>query len=150
MSKTRIFLLITWITGFASFQTIKAVNAVEPEQSFKIPPVPVIFLTDTLPPSIGVDTPRECIKTYLLADPPGADSVKKRKLISALLAFPFPFGFVGAHRVMLGTGPWVPVVYVATLGGCFGLLPLIDFCFITFSKDITPYENNTHIFMWIK
>jgi hypothetical protein len=36
------------------------------------------------------------------------------------------------------------------LGGCFGLLPLIDFCFITFSKDITPYENNSHIFMWIK
>ena len=78
------------------------------------------------------------------------DPIKKKKFISALFALPFPFGFVGAHRVILGTGPWVPVVYVATLGGCFGLLPLIDFCFITFSKDITPFENNSHIFMWIK
>ena len=75
---------------------------------------------------------------------------KKKKIVSAIFAFPFPFGFMGAHRVMLGTSPWVPVVYVATFGGCFGLLPLIDFCVITFSKDIEQYENNPHIFMWVK
>ena len=76
--------------------------------------------------------------------------IKKRKIISAMLAFPFPLGFMGAHRVMLGCKPWVPVVYVATFGGCFGLLPLIDFCAIVFSKDIEQYENNPHIFMWMK
>ena len=53
--------------------------------------------------------------------------VNKKKFISALFAFPFPLGFMGAHRVMLGTKPWVPVVYAATFGGCFGVLPLIDF-----------------------
>jgi TM2 domain-containing membrane protein YozV len=74
----------------------------------------------------------------------------KKKFVSALLAFPFPFGFVGAHRVMLGCKPWVPVVYVATFGGCFGILPLIDFCVIVFSKDLAPYENNPDIFMWVK
>ncbi len=74
----------------------------------------------------------------------------KKKLISSIFAFPFPFGFMGAHRVMLGTKPWVPVFYVATCGGCFGLLPLIDFFAITLSKDIAPYENNPHIFMWMK
>lgn len=78
------------------------------------------------------------------------DEKTKKKFISALFAFPFPLGFMGAHRVMLGTKPWVPVVYVATFGGCFGILPLIDFCVITFSKDITPYENNPNIFMWMK
>jgi TM2 domain-containing membrane protein YozV len=75
---------------------------------------------------------------------------KKKKIVSAIFAFPFPFGFMGAHRVMLGTSPWVPVVYVATFGGCFGLLPLIDFFVITFTKDIEQYENNPHIFMWVK
>jgi TM2 domain-containing membrane protein YozV len=75
---------------------------------------------------------------------------KKKRFVSAICAFPFPFGFVGAHRVMLGTKPWIPVVYVATFGGCFGLLPLIDFCVITFSKNLEQYENNPHLFMWIK
>jgi|GEM_PF-1118555 len=76
------------------------------------------------------------------------DNQKKRRL--ALFAFPFPFGLVAAHRVMLGTKPWVPIVYIATFGGCFGILPLIDFCVILCSKDITQYENNPNIFMWIK
>lgn len=78
------------------------------------------------------------------------DTAKHKKLVSALFAFPFPFGFMGAHRVMLGTKPWVPVVYVVTLGGCFGLLPLIDFCVLSFSKDISEFENNPNVFMWIK
>ncbi|MCW3084832.1 MAG: hypothetical protein JWP12_2198 [Bacteroidetes bacterium] len=81
---------------------------------------------------------------------PKPDAEKKQKIISAMLAFPFPFGFMGAHRVMLGCKPWIPVVYVATFGGCFGLLPLIDFCVILCSKDIKQYENNPHIFMWLK
>jgi TM2 domain-containing membrane protein YozV len=75
---------------------------------------------------------------------------EKKRWVAAITAFPFPFGFVGAHRIMLGTKPWVPIVYIATFGGCFGLLPLIDFCVILFSKDIQQYENNPNIFMWIK
>jgi TM2 domain-containing membrane protein YozV len=134
MSKTRIFLLIAWITGFASFKT-QAADIVQQKN---------ILSTDT----IHIASKRfNHTQLAAIAIP---DSIKKKKFISALLAMPFPLGFVGAHRVMLGSGPWVPVVYVATLGGCFGLLPLIDFCFIIFSKDITPYENNNHIFMWIK
>jgi TM2 domain-containing membrane protein YozV len=78
------------------------------------------------------------------------DPENKKRLISAMLAFPFPFGFMGAHRVMLGCEPWVPIVYMATFGGCFGVLPMIDFCAILFTKDIKQYENNPHIFMWLK
>lgn len=86
--------------------------------------------------------------TILLSADIGPD--KKKKIISAMLAFPFPFGFMGAHRVMLGCKPWIPVVYMATFGGCFGLLPMIDFCVILFSKDIAQFENNPHVFMWLK
>jgi hypothetical protein len=76
--------------------------------------------------------------------------LRKKKLISAMLAFPFPFGFMGAHRVMLGGKPWIPVVYMATFGGCFGVLPMMDFCAILLTKDISRFENNPHVFMWLK
>lgn len=75
---------------------------------------------------------------------------KKKKILAGFLSFPFPLGFLGAHRIMMGTKPWVPIAYVATFGGCFGLLPLVDFCVIMFSDNIEQYENNPNIFMWIK
>ncbi len=74
---------------------------------------------------------------------------KNKKLIAALLAFPFPFGIVGLHRIYLGTSPHVPLVYIATLGGGFGLIPLIDFFVILFEKDIEQFMNNNRVFMWI-
>lgn len=143
MSKTGLFLLLAIITGFASFQKATASTLSCKYQQL---PDTIVSVTDTV-----YLVSKEMVGTGLLQTP-GAppDSTRKKKIISALFALPFPCGFVGAHRVMLGTNPWIPVVYVATFGGCFGLLPLIDFCFITFSKDITPYENNPHVFMWIK
>lgn len=78
------------------------------------------------------------------------DTLIRKKIISAICAFPFPFGFVGMHRVMLGTKPWIPVVYVATFGGGFGILPMIDFFVIIFKKDIGQLENCPNLFMWTK
>lgn len=104
----------------------------------------VLFRGDTILLSHGKDS------IAFVSPGISKDSTKQKKLVSALFAFPFPFGFMGAHRVMLGTKPWVPVVYVVTLGGCFGLLPLIDFCVLSFSKDISEFENNPNVFMWIK
>lgn len=90
------------------------------------------------------------LRTEMELAEPVKDSLRKKRFVSAVMALPFPFGFVGAHRVMLGTKPWVPVVYIATFGGCFGLLPLVDFFVIVFSKDIEQYENNPNVFMWMK
>lgn len=59
-------------------------------------------------------------------------------------------GFFGMHRLYLGTDVKVPIIYVATFGGGFGLLPLIDLMHILFTKDLEPYKNNTKVFMWIK
>ncbi len=73
-----------------------------------------------------------------------------KRITAAVLAFPFPFGMVGLHRIYLGTKPYVPVAYIASLGGVFGVLPFIDFCAISFGKDFDHYRNNGKVFMWIK
>jgi TM2 domain-containing membrane protein YozV len=73
-----------------------------------------------------------------------------KKITSAVLAFPFPFGIVGLHRIYLGTKPHVPVVYIASLGGVFGVLPFIDFCAIIFDKDFDSYRDNGKVLMWVK
>lgn len=78
------------------------------------------------------------------------NQINNRKLTAALLAFPFPFGIVGLHRIYLGTKPYVPVVYIATLGGVFGILPLIDFFAIIFDKDFEGYNENGKVLMWVK
>ncbi|MBX3163757.1 MAG: TM2 domain-containing protein [Bacteroidetes bacterium] len=77
------------------------------------------------------------------------DSTKSKHLTAAALAFPFPFGIVGLHRIYLGCAPYVPIVYIATLGGMFGVLPFIDFCVLLVKKKIDKYMNNKKVFMWI-
>jgi len=59
-------------------------------------------------------------------------------------------GVVGGHRMALGTKPIVPIFYAITLGGGFFLLPAIDFFVILFSKDISKYQNNDKIIMWLE
>jgi TM2 domain-containing membrane protein YozV len=73
-----------------------------------------------------------------------------KRITAAVLAFPFPFGIVGLHRIYLGTKPYVPVTYIATLGGVLGILPFIDFCVIAFDKDFDSYRDNGKVLMWVK
>ncbi|HWY98310.1 MAG TPA: TM2 domain-containing protein [Bacteroidia bacterium] len=81
-----------------------------------------------------------------------ADTVKtkKSKLIAALLAFPFPCGVIGLHRAYLHSAGGMPLVYVATIGGGFGILPFIDFVLIVLNKDVNHYAYNTRLFMWTR
>jgi len=73
-----------------------------------------------------------------------------KRITAAVLAFPFPFGIVGLHRIYLGSKPYVPVAYIASLGGVFGILPFIDFCAITFDgKNFEHYKDNGQVFMWL-
>ncbi|HXC04018.1 MAG TPA: hypothetical protein VNZ86_04650 [Bacteroidia bacterium] len=76
--------------------------------------------------------------------------LNRKRFIAAVLAFPLPTGFLGAHRIFLGTNPYIPVTYVATLGGCLGIIPTIDFFVILFAKDLDKYTDNPHVFMWLK
>lgn len=75
---------------------------------------------------------------------------RSKRITAAVLAFPFPFGIVGLHRIYLGTKPFVPVAYIASLGGGLGVLPFIDFCVLILDKEVESYSNNGKVFMWIK
>lgn len=111
--------------------------------------IETFFLSDNLPDSIKVfsDSFQEQTKPVLKWLFQKRKN-KNKKLIAALLAFPFPFGIVGLHRIYLGTSPHVPIVYIATIGGGLGVLPLIDFILILSSPDIEQYINNQQVFMW--
>lgn len=76
--------------------------------------------------------------------------IKKKKFVAALLAFPL-FGVTGIHRVYLGTQPYVPVVYMGTIGG-FLVLPTLDFIAILVSDEKTfeSFQENPNVFMWVK
>lgn len=74
---------------------------------------------------------------------------QRKKVIASALAFPFPFGMLGVHRIYLGTQPYIPLVYVGTLGGCAGIIPMIDFCTLVSNKDISRFQANSRIFMWV-
>ena len=74
---------------------------------------------------------------------------KDKKIVAALLAFPFPFGIVGLHRIYLGCAPYIPVAYIASLGGIFGILPFVDCCVLLIEKDLDKYINSKKIFMWV-
>ena len=64
------------------------------------------------------------------------------------IALTLTLGPFGMHRIYLGTSFSVPIFYTLTLGGGLGILPLSDLLVIIFTKDISKYYNNTHIFMW--
>jgi len=68
---------------------------------------------------------------------------KTTAIIIALLTGP-----LGGHRVYLGTSVRVPLIYTATLGG-FGILVVADIVAILTIKDISTYQKNNKIFMWI-
>lgn len=75
---------------------------------------------------------------------------RRKKIISCILAFPLPAGIIGAHRIYLGTKPYVPLVYIATIGGAVGIVPFVDFIVLLLEKDISKYQNNPNIIMWAK
>jgi TM2 domain-containing membrane protein YozV len=79
------------------------------------------------------------------------ETFRKKKLITAILAFPIPFGFVGLHRIYLGSEPWVPIAYLCTGGGGCGLLPLLDFIYIVTAneEEFKKYENNPKLIMFV-
>lgn len=138
-----------WITGFCLLLfTITGLHA----QEFSAAQVAG---TDTLPVVIpAADTLMyDSLETTA---PPSLTPKRKRlrenkKLVAAICALP-PFGLIGLHRIYLHSAPYVPVVYLCTLGGA-GVLTMIDFVFIllkTPEEIEAEFEGNNRIFMWVK
>lgn len=73
---------------------------------------------------------------------------ENQRLMATLLTV--ALGPFGGHRLYMGTGVKVPIIYTLTLGGCFGILPLIDLVHILTTKDMERFRNNKQVFMWAK
>jgi TM2 domain-containing membrane protein YozV len=60
-------------------------------------------------------------------------------------------GYIGVHRLYLGTKPLTFVLYVITAGGC-GIVVLVDWIMLLMvlidKKDMGPYIDNPNFFMW--
>ena len=63
--------------------------------------------------------------------------------VAIILAF--FLGGLGIHRVYLGGRPILILLYIITLGGIFGILPLIDFIRLIIGH-MDHYENNDAFF----
>jgi len=60
-------------------------------------------------------------------------------------------GGIGIHRHYMGTRPWMWAIYFVTVGGIFGIVPLVDWIMLLIGlvdDDISPYVGNTRFFMW--
>lgn len=109
--------------------------------------------TDTL---VVVMTAADTLAQDTLAETPPAAPAHKtlrenKKLVAAICALP-PFGLIGLHRIYLHSAPYVPLVYLCTLGGA-GVLTMIDFVYILVKspEEIeAEFEGNNKIFMWVK
>jgi len=86
--------------------------------------------------------------SFRLADPADTSGVHDNTRLIAIL-LDVSLGLFGVHRLYLGTDVKVPVFYTLTIGGG-GILWLIDLGLILFSKDLEPFIDNPHIFMWVE
>lgn len=135
--------------GFFLLLASSSIKAEVQQKSRFIFQVDTIIIPDSLNNSECAQLFNE-IPTISTADLSDTSKPKNNKLVAAILSFPFPFGMLGLHRVYLGTKPYIPFVYIGTIGGCFLILPFIDFCTIVFSDDemFRSFENNGKVFMW--
>lgn len=67
------------------------------------------------------------------------------------LILDFFLGGFGVHRHYMGTSKAMWALYTFTLGGIFGIVPLVDLIMLiigTVNDDISRYIGNTSFFMW--
>lgn len=85
------------------------------------------------------------------AEAPAAASISSSTSpLAAFLLCTF-LGEFGIHRHYMGTRPYMWAVYTFTIGGCFFVVPLIDWIFLIIGlveDNIDEYCGNTKFFMW--
>lgn len=73
----------------------------------------------------------------------------KWKLKLTAVGLAIALGPFGVHRIYLGTSAFVPVAYTITLGGGFGLLPVLDIVTILVTKDLERIKNHSGVFLFL-
>jgi TM2 domain-containing membrane protein YozV len=88
-------------------------------------------------------SPQQSVKAH-----PARPHKENKRIVAILLVI--SLGMLGAHRLYLGTKPWIPALYLLTFGGGFLILPLIDLLFLLLTKDVSAFADNPRFFMWMK
>ena len=144
MQKTGIILVILLFCS-SFYSKAEQIESQVDCSAFSIPEINFISTNDSI---LCVDAQQ--IQDILLKHPVLNTYIKihseNKKLIALVLTA--TLGMLGVHRLYLGTKPWVPAVYLFTFGGCFFILPFIDFVVLLISNDISKFENNNRVFMW--
>lgn len=144
MQKARIIIVILLFCS-SFFSKAEQIEKQVDGSAFSIPEINFISTNDSI---LCVDAQQ--IQDILLKHPVLNTYIKihseNKKLIALVLTA--TLGMLGVHRLYLGTKPWIPAVYLFTFGGCFFILPFIDFVVLLISNDISKFENNNRVFMW--
>ncbi|MGB0881531.1 MAG: TM2 domain-containing protein [Vicingaceae bacterium] len=100
---------------------------------------------DNVPFKLTKEQSQILLEAELSVDSSGMTKVKFKR--GKAILFTVFTGFLGGHRIYLGTHQRTPVLYSITLGG-LGILPLIDLINIIFTKDLQKFEDIPQIIMW--
>ncbi|HRH02792.1 MAG TPA: TM2 domain-containing protein [Bacteroidia bacterium] len=146
--KIKVSQLLLLLLGFSYYSNAASLSNFDKDAVLLSTPSELFIVCDL--DSAESDSPliTETIPTKGLATRYHAAFQENKRLTAAMLTF--ALGMLGVHRLYLGTKPWIPAVYLFTCGGGFFVLPLIDFGVILFSKDISKFEHNDRVLMWVK
>lgn len=100
---------------------------------------------DNVPLKLTKEQGQILFEAEISVDTNGVRKVKFKR--GKAILFTVFTGFLGGHRIYLGTHQRTPVLYSITLGG-LGILPLIDLVNIIFTKDLQKFEDVPQIIMW--
>lgn len=100
----------------------------------------------TIHPSLEIVDNKDTSKISSQKTQVGSPRESKRFVAAVLCLTLGPFGM---HRLYLGSTPQVAAAYSVTLGA-IGIVPVVDFLLISFSKDISRFKNNGKVIMWGK
>lgn len=88
---------------------------------------------------------------FQLSALPGSNQVLNEKDPVVAFALATVFGYLGIHRLYLGTEPIVFILYIITAGGC-GVVALVDWIILLMvlldERDLAPYIDNPSFIMW--
>ena len=76
--------------------------------------------------------------------------IEKDPVIAWLICF--PTGMLGLHRAYLGTSATTVILYIVTVGGIFGIVPMIDWILLLKGiqdGDISRFVGNRRFVMWL-
>jgi TM2 domain-containing membrane protein YozV len=144
MQKARIIIVILLFCS-SFFSKAEQIEKQVDGSAFSIPEINFNVVNDSIV-SVDVQQIQDILLKHSALSAYIKNHSENKKLIALVLTA--TLGMLGVHRLYLGTKPWIPAVYLFTFGGCFFILPFIDFVVILISNDISKFENNNRVFMW--